>query len=81
MNDDMIRIKMGLRGENDSRVISLRLSVTMLEKIDEIAKKAHRSRNEVIRKMLEYGIDNTLIEEVDKTNPPEPSPDDAVPDK
>lgn len=56
---DTIKIKR--RGEDEHRVISIRISSRLLEKIDAIADESNRSRNELINIMLEYGAENTEI--------------------
>lgn len=56
---DTIKIKR--RGEDEHRVISIRISSGLLEKIDAIADESNRSRNELINIILEYGTENTEI--------------------
>lgn len=56
---DTIKIKR--RGEDEHRVISIRISSKLLEKINKIADESNRSRNELINIILEYGIENTEL--------------------
>lgn len=60
MNNEPLVIKK--RGEDGYRVISLRISMETLEKLDELAKKTNRSRNELMNLILEHGVDNVKIE-------------------
>ena len=49
------------RGE--TTVISSRVSVDLVERLDEIAKESGRTRNEVIQLCLEFAADNIEITE------------------
>ena len=49
------------RGEDDHRVVSIRVGTNLLEKIDKIAGESNRSRNEVINLILEHGVENIEI--------------------
>ena len=51
------------RGEDGHRVVSLRIRVSILEKLDELAAKTNRSRNEVANLLLEYGVRCAEVEE------------------
>ena len=51
MRNEPLKVKK--RGDDGHRVISLRIGIDMLEKLDEIAKESNRSRNEIIILMLE----------------------------
>ncbi len=54
--------KKGLKGEDGSRVISVRIKEATLKKLDEISKLTNRSRNELINLLLENAVDNAEIE-------------------
>lgn len=56
---DSIKIKK--RGEDNHRVISIRIGADLLDKLDEIADESNRSRNEVINLILEHGVENIEI--------------------
>ncbi|MBP3653973.1 MAG: ribbon-helix-helix protein, CopG family [Oscillospiraceae bacterium] len=60
MSNEPLKIKK--RGEDGHKVISIRIRLELLEKVDEIAKSSNRSRNEVINLILSHGIDNIEIE-------------------
>jgi predicted DNA-binding protein len=45
----------------DSSVISVRLPIDMIEKLDAIAEKTGRTRNEIVQKCLAYSIENIEI--------------------
>lgn len=50
-----------IKGEDGYKVFSVRIRDETVEKLEEIAKKANRSRNELINMMLEFWIDNCEI--------------------
>ena len=54
-------LKIRKRGEDDHRVVSIRIGANLLEKIDKIAGETNRSRNEVINLILEHGVENIEI--------------------
>mgnify|MGYP004647950607 FL=1 len=54
-------LKIKKRGEDDHRVVSIRVGTNLLEKIDKIAGESNRSRNEVINLILEHGVENIEI--------------------
>lgn len=64
MKNNIISIskKGNLKGEDGTRVISVRIRDDLLKKIDGIAKEAGRSRNELINIILESSIDNIVVE-------------------
>lgn len=49
------------RGE--TTVISSRVPVDLVEKIDSVAKKCGRTRNEIIQMCLEFAVENIEIKE------------------
>ena len=49
------------KGEDGSKVITVRIKESTLAKIDEAVKEANCSRNELINIILEHGIDNIEI--------------------
>ena len=59
MSDKPLIIKK--RGEDGSKVISLRIRQETLEALDKIAAECNYSRNEVINIILEYGVENIEI--------------------
>ena len=54
-------IKLEQRGEDNHRVISIRIGADLLDKLDKIAGESNRSRNEVINLILEHGVENIEI--------------------
>ena len=56
---DSIKIKK--RGEDNHRVISIRIGADLLDKLDKIAGESNRSRNEAINLILEHGVENIEI--------------------
>lgn len=61
-NSKPLKLKIRLPGEDDKTVISIRIKEEFIERIDEIAKKTNRSRNELLCMMVEYGLQNVEID-------------------
>lgn len=61
MDHEPLRIKK--RGEDGSRVISIRIGVELLEELDRTAAECNYSRNELINLLLEHGVKDLIIEE------------------
>ena len=59
MSDKPLVIKR--RGEDGSKVISLRIRQETLDALEKIAAECNYSRNEVINIILEYGVENIEI--------------------
>ena len=55
-------LKIKRKGEDGHRVITIRIREDTLESIDKIAAEANYSRNELINRMLEHGLEHTEIE-------------------
>ena len=56
-----------IKGEDGYKVFSVRIKDETVEKLEEIAAKTNRSRNELINMMLEFGIENCeIIETTEK---------------
>lgn len=49
--------------KGETNVVSLRMPVEMVEKIDEISEKTGRTRNDIIIKCIDFALDNIEIEE------------------
>ena len=47
----------------ESTTVTVRLSVELVDEIDKIAQKTGRTRNDIIHKCIEYGVDNITITE------------------
>lgn len=60
MKNEPLRIKR--RGEDENKIISVRISEYTLSKLDKIAAETNYSRNELINIMLVYGVENIEIE-------------------
>lgn len=54
-------IKINKKGEDGYKVISIRIKDGTLEKLDEIAQKSNRSRNEIINILLDSSINDVEI--------------------
>lgn len=55
-------LKIKKRGEDGSRIITVRIREDILATLDKIASEANYSRNELINLMLSHGIENIEIE-------------------
>lgn len=64
MNDHKLTIKKRslLKGEDGSKVISVRIKDETLQRLDELVKETNRSRNEIIGLLLEFGLDNVEVQ-------------------
>ena len=51
-----------LKGEDGSKVISVRIKDETIHRLDELVKETNRSRNEIIGILLEFGLDNVEVE-------------------
>ena len=60
MGNEPLKIKK--RGDDGHKVISVRIRLELLEKVDEIAKSSNRSRNDIVNLIIAHGIDNIEIE-------------------
>ena len=54
-------IKINKKGEDGHKVISVRIKEGTLSKIDDLALKSNRSRNELINILLENSVDDVEI--------------------
>lgn len=59
MNGEKLTIKK--RGEDGTKIISVRLREDILKKLDKIAEESNYSRNELINLILKYGIENIEV--------------------
>lgn len=60
MSKETIIIKK--RGEDGSKIITVRIKADILKALDDIAAESNHSRNELINIILEHGIDNIEIQ-------------------
>jgi predicted DNA-binding protein len=61
MGDRLIIEKRPLKGEDGYKVFSIRISDETVERLDEISQQTNRSRNELIKMFIEYGLNNCEI--------------------
>lgn len=61
MNDKSLKIKK--RGEDGTKIISVRIREDILSELDRLAKESNHSRNELVNLILQFGIDNLEIEQ------------------
>lgn len=60
MNREPLKIKK--RGEDGSKIITVRIKEDILADLDRLAAECNYSRNELINIMLRHGVDNVIIE-------------------
>lgn len=60
MGKDTIVIKK--RGEDGSKIITVRIKEDILKSLDDIAAESNYSRNELINIILRHGVDNIEIQ-------------------
>ena len=48
---------------SETTIVSARISMDLMKKIDSLAKKANMNRNEIIQILLNYAVDNTLVQD------------------
>lgn len=52
-----------LRGEDGSKIISVRMKEELLSRMEEVAEKTGRSRNELFSIFVRYALENCVIKE------------------
>ncbi len=57
-----IKRKSARRGDDGHKVVSVRMSDELIERLDNLAKNANRSRNEIINLLLESAVNIVKIE-------------------
>lgn len=57
-----IKKKSARRGDDGHKVVSVRMSDELIERLDDLAKNANRSRNEIINLLLESAVNIVKIE-------------------
>ena len=58
-----IKRKAVCRGEDESRVVSVRMRDGLIARLDKLSEQTNRSRNELINLLLEAAIDIVKVEE------------------
>ncbi len=60
MNDPKLFIRK--KGEDGTKTFSIRIKQETVDRIDELARKTDRSRNELIGMLLDFGLDHCETE-------------------
>ena len=60
MQSEPLKIKK--RGEDGSRIITVRIKEEILTALDNLAAESNYSRNELINTILRHGVENIIIE-------------------
>ena len=58
-----IKRKAVRRGEDESRVVSVRMRDELIARLDDLSAKTNRSRNELVNILLEAAVDIVKVEE------------------
>lgn len=51
---------------DSTTIISARVPTDLVKRIEELAKKTNRNRNEIVQILLTYAVDNAVVEEEEK---------------
>ena len=51
---------------DSTAIISARVPTDLVKRIEELAKKTNRNRNEIVQILLTYAVDNAVVEEEEK---------------
>ena len=65
MKEKLIITKKLLKGEDGYKTFSIRIKEELVGKLDALAQKANRSRNDLINTLLEYAVENCEIAEAE----------------
>ena len=60
--DKKLVITKKMKGEDGHKVFSVRIKDETVEKLDELAQKTYRSRNDLINMLLDYAMEYCEIE-------------------
>ena len=63
MKEKRIITKRSLKGEDGYKTFSIRIKEELVGKLDDLAQKANRSRNDLINTLLEYAVENCEVSE------------------
>lgn len=62
MKNKLVISKKALKGEDGYKTFSIRIKEETVAKLDALADTTNRSRNELINILLDYAIDNCIVE-------------------
>lgn len=63
MKEKLIITKRSLKGEDGYKTFSIRIKEELVGKLDNLAQKANRSRNDLINTLLEFAVENCEVAE------------------
>ncbi|MBQ8892883.1 MAG: CopG family transcriptional regulator [Clostridia bacterium] len=61
--DEKLVISKKLKGDDGYKTFSVRLPQETVERLDQLAAETHRSRNDLIKVLLNYALDHSVAEE------------------
>ena len=65
MDRELIIEEKPLKGDDGYKIFSLRIKKENLKRLEELSKITNQSRNALINKFIEYGLDNYKIKKND----------------
>ncbi len=63
MKDKLIITKKPIKGEDGYKTFSIRIKEDLAERLNTLAQKSNRSRNDLIQALLDYAVENCEIED------------------
>lgn len=57
-------LKIRVRGEDGYRVTTIRIREDVIQRLEQLSNETHRSRNEIMHTMLEYGVNHIIVEDL-----------------
>ena len=58
--------KSHLKGEDGSKIVSIRITAEILKRLEKAAAQTNRSRNQIINMLLEYALENYFLSRLSK---------------
>ena len=63
MNNKLVIKKRGIKGEDGYKTFSIRIKDETVDHLNKLANQSNRTRNELINILLDYAIENCIIDE------------------
>lgn len=63
MNNKLVIKKRGIKGEDGYKTFSIRIKDETVDNLNKLANQSNRTRNELINILLDYAIENCIIDE------------------
>ncbi len=62
MEEKLIINKKSTKGDDGYKIFSVRIKEETINKLNALSEKTNRSRNELINILLDYAIDNSMVQ-------------------